>query len=844
MILTETNRPNWKTISIQPHYSGRIKELDRLSKNIWWSWNHEAIKLFKYITEEDVLSDCIDPVNLLKSVSYKRFAALENDSVFISMYDRVLECFKKYIEQPYDATLPTIAYFSMEYGLTNILKIYSGGLGILAGDYLKQAGDSGYNMIGLGLFYREGYFKQMISMQGDQDEVYETQRFMDTPAELVRDEKEEAITCFVEMEGRKVYFQIWEIIVGRIKLFLLDTDRNDNTEDDRGITRRLYGGDNETRLKQELILGVGGVKAIKKMNIQKDVYHLNEGHAAFAGIERLIRLVKENGLLFNEAIEVVRSSTLFTTHTPVPAGHDAFEEDLLMRYMGDYPKKMGISWEQFMNLGKENIEAENQKFSMSFLAANTSLEINGVSLLHGEVSRNIIFNNFWKDYFPEELHIGYVTNGIHYPTWASDNWQKLLADTDGKPDFSKAYNTSSEEIWAVRTENKKRLVEYINELMDSFSISRNENPKEILKIKNTLNYKALTIGFARRFATYKRGNLLFKDIERLNKIVNNPDYPVQFIFAGKAHPNDGGGQSIIKEIVEISKRPEFLGKILFLENYDMSLAKELVRGVDVWLNTPIRPLEASGTSGMKALVNGVLNFSVLDGWWVEGYKEGAGWALAKDKTYLNQSLQNEYDSEQIYKILEEQIIPLYYKNNEKGLPEDWINHIKKSVAEIAPEFTTKRMIDDYNSRFYGKISSRYKQIKSDNYKKAKEIAGWKEIIKKDWHKIELVSIDTSAIHNNMLVAGQNYEGKIVININGLNADDVGVEFILSESVAGGELKINNVVEAELQKKENSIAYYSVNFSPVKPGSLNYAFRIYPKNKNLAHRQDCSVVKWL
>ena len=838
------NKPNWRTISVQPHYTGRLKELQKLSGNIWWSWNTKAVELFKYISNDKSISDCIDPIKMMKTVSHERFADLEKDSIFLKMFDDVNSEFNEYIEKPFNENLPSIAYFSMEYGMATILKIYSGGLGVLAGDYLKEASDSGYNMVGVGLFYRQGYFKQIIANNGDQDEIYESQRFMDSPAELVKDEHGEAMTVSVEMEGRKVYAQIWKLHVGRIILYLLDTDRNDNTDEDKEITHRLYGGDNEHRLRQEIILGIGGVKVLKLLGINQDIYHLNEGHAAFTSIERLRNLIMEKNLSFNEAVEVVRVTSLFTTHTPVPAGHDAFKENIMMQYMGDYPNKLGITWEKFINLGKETPGNIADKFSMSVLAANTSQEINGVSKLHGEVSRNLIFNNLWKDYFPEELHIGYVTNGIHFPTWASKDWQELLKDKDGNPNFSKVYKASEEEIWTIRKNKKKKLVEFINFVLDTVSVDRNANPKHVLKIRKTFSEDVLTIGFARRFATYKRGNLLFRDLERLNKIVNNEKRPVQFIFAGKAHPNDGGGQEIIKQIVEMSKKPEFLGKILFIENYDISVAKELVRGVDVWLNTPTRPLEASGTSGMKAVMNGVLNFSVLDGWWVEGYKEGAGWALSQEKVYKNKDMQNEYDAQQIYQILEDEIIPLYYNRNSKGIPEEWVKYIKKCVSEIAPEFTMNRMINDYNDRFYGKLFKRSQILKAENHKVAIEIADWKDNIKSEWKKIELLYADTSELTSKILIPGKKYMAKLALNINGLSADDLGVEFVISESNLEGELTVTNVVELKFEKAEGSIAYFNVEFIPSKPGSLNYAFRVFPKNQLLAHRQDCAIVKWL
>ncbi len=838
------NLPNWHTVNIQPHYTGKLKKLEELSRNIWWSWNNEATELFKYINNDNSISDCIDPISMLKSITQERFEALQKDSVFLKKFDKVFSDFEEYINTPFDENLPSIAYFSMEYGMTNILKIYSGGLGVLAGDYLKQASDSGYDMTAIGLFYRQGYFSQIISQSGDQDEVYESQRFMDTPAELVKDETGEAVTVSVEMEGRKVYAQIWELKVGRIKLYLLDTDRNDNSDADKAITYRLYGGDNENRLRQEMILGIGGVKALNLLGIKKDVYHLNEGHAAFTVFERLKCLMHSQKLAFNEALEAVKASNLFTTHTPVPAGHDAFPESLMMQYMGDYPNKLGISWKKFINLGKENPDIKEEKFSMSVLAANTSQEINGVSKLHGEVSRKVIFNNMWPGYFPEELHIGYVTNGVHYPTWTSKLWQNHLKDSKGNINFTKIYQTSAEEIWKIRKEQKQQLYNFINNIIDSVRVSRNENPKHIVKIKNTFKKDTLTIGFARRFATYKRGNLLFKDLDRLNKIVNNPDFPVQFIFAGKAHPKDGGGKGIIKQIAEISKRPEFIGKILFLENYNMSMAKELVKGVDVWLNTPTRPLEASGTSGMKAVMNGVLNFSVLDGWWVEGYKEEAGWALSQHNTYKNNDLQNEYDAEQIYQKLENEIIPLYYKRNRNGLPEDWIMYIKKCISEIAPEFTSERMINDYRDRYYLKLKKRYSILAKNDFEKAKEIAEWKENTESEWKKIKPEEFNVGELTNTSLIPGETYKGGIKLNINGLNPEDVAAEMVISESDNSGELKITEIINLTKESAEGSVVYYSFSYTPQKPGSINYAFRIFPKHPLLAHRQDCPVVRWL
>ena len=836
------NEPNWRYLNVKPHYSGELEGLDKVSRNLWWSWNCEAIELLKYIAEDDSISHCINPVEMLAKIPYERYEELENDSRFLKRYKKVLTDFENYINTPYKKELPRIAYFSMEYGLTKILKIYSGGLGVLAGDYLKQASDSGYDMAAVGLFYRQGYFTQKISVKGEQEAEYYSQKFSDLPAELLTDEAGEAITVSVPYPGRNVYAQIWEVKVGRISLYLLDTDRNDNSDEDKGLTYRLYGGDHEHRLKQEILLGVGGIKLLEKLNYNREIYHCNEGHAAFISVERLQNLTNKNSLKFREALEVVRASTLFTTHTPVPAGHDAFDVEWIKKYLGYYAKELNISLESFIDLGLSNVDG---KFSMSILAASTSQEINGVSMLHGKVSRERIFNKVWDGYYPDELNIGYVTNGVHFPTWTAKDWIELLKGDDGNPDFSKIYRFSDEEIWEMRLKRKKQLIKYVRHRFDTERVRRRENPKHILNIKRTINDKTLTIGFARRFAEYKRGDLIFTDLERLEKIVNNAEMPVQFIFAGKAHPHDGGGQKIIKRIVEISKMPQFVGKIVFVENYNMSVAKQLVQGVDIWLNTPTRPLEASGTSGMKAVMNGVLNFSILDGWWVEGYKEGAGWALPEKKTYDNQQVQDAIDAEMLYQKLENEIIPLFYKVNEQGVPAEWVQYIKKCISEIAPNFTTKRMIDDYQRKYYGKLSDRYLNVTSDNFKFAKELSEWKDFVLSKWDDMKIVNSNISDTISDNITHGNDIVQFIVLDANGLSKDDIGIELVMMENDKKGKFNVVKISEITYDKTdENGHFCYSVKLAPPRPGGFDYSFRIFPKHKNLAHRQDFPIVRWV
>jgi alpha-glucan phosphorylase-like protein len=564
----------------------------------------------------------------------------------------------------------------MEYGLHSSVKLYSGGLGILAGDYLKEASDTNTDLIGVGLLYRYGYFTQQLSYNGEQIAQYEAQRFSYLPAQPVKDEAGNWIHINIPLPGRLLYAKVWCMSVGRIKLYLLDTDITENNEEDRKVTAQLYGGDWEMRLKQEMLLGIGGVRMLDALNIHPNLYHLNEGHAAFSTLERLHRNILTRNLVFDEALEVVRGSSLFTTHTPVPAGHDAFSEDLLRAYLSNYDNDLNISWQQFMGLGRLNEWDTNEKFSMSHLAARTCQEINGVSEIHGRVSRQM-FNELWQGYNAEELHIDYVTNGVHYPTWIASEWHNLFTQTFGddflndqsnKNHWRKIHHVADEVLWQIRTHRKRILMDYVRQQLAKELTIRQRNPREIVARTQAITDNALVIGFARRFATYKRAQLLFYNPDRLAKIVNNAQQPIVFVFAGKAHPADKAGQDLIQKVVEMSEKPEFLGKVIFLENYDMQLARLLVQGVDVWLNTPTRPLEASGTSGMKATLNGVLNFSVLDGWWAEGYRPDAGWALKEERTYQYQEHQNQLDSETIYGILENEMVPLFYQRNADGLP--------------------------------------------------------------------------------------------------------------------------------------------------------------------------------
>lgn len=849
-----SNKPVWRTIQVQPNLSGQFKGLEDMAYNLWWVWNSEAIELWEYIAGESDLwkKTRYNPVSLLKEVTYDRIQELEKDKAFVQKYNKVYKDFQDYMSVKQNKNKDGVAYFCMEYGLSDTLKIFSGGLGILAGDYLKEASDCNSDMIAVGLLYRYGYFSQQLTLQGEQLAKNIPQDFRLLPIKPIKDKNGEQLFIQLALPGRVVNAQVWKVNVGRVDLYLLDTDRLDNQEQDRGLTHHLYGGDRQNRLKQEMLLGVGGIRALEAMGISKKIYHMNEGHAALIGVERMHKLINKENFTFNEALEIVRASTLFTTHTPVPAGHDTFPEDMIMTYMGHYPERLKISWKDFINLGKADPNNYEEEFSMSFLAANLSQEINGVSMLHGEVTR-YMFNKLWEGYYPDELHIGYVTNGVHYPTWTNKEWKELYHSEFGK-NFSddqsnfqywqKIHKVSDQKIWDIRQRLRKELFTYIHERLDSTWVQRREDPKKVVKIKNTLDENVLTIGFARRFATYKRGNLLFKDLDTLSKIVNNPDRPVQFIFAGKAHPNDGGGQAIIKQIVEISKHPEFLGKILFLENYDMSLAQKLVAGVDIWLNTPTRPLEASGTSGMKAVMNGALHFSVLDGWWVEGYRKNAGWALDQEQTYDDHEFQNELDAEVIYRIIENEITPLFYNRDKNGVPVEWVKFIKNSISNIAPEFTMKRMLDDYKERFYTKLEKRFNFVSEVNFKEAKEMAAWKQEITRTWESIIVEKINFFHIVKDPLYMGEEYFGEIIINLNEYADDDIGVELVLSEALPNGNTNVIDIKDLKLMKREGRRLFYAIEMIPSRPGNFNYGFRMFPINEKLPNRQDLSYVRWI
>lgn len=842
------NAPQWKEVNVKSTLPSELKCLDELAHNMWWAWNYEARNMWKSLDSDLYEEVGHNPVMLLDRLSYERKEAIVKDKAIMESVKQVYKKFRDYMDVEPDATRPSVAYFCMEYGINQVVKIYSGGLGMLAGDYMKEASDSNVNMCGVGFLYRYGYFKQTLSMDGQQIAKYDAQNFNSLPVERVLDENGQPMVVDVPYMNYQVHAYVWAMNVGRIKLYLLDTDNDMNSEFDRPITHALYGGDNENRLKQEILLGIGGILTLKKLGIKKEIYHCNEGHAALCNLQRLIDYIKE-GLSFNEALELVRASSLYTVHTPVPAGHDYFDESLLGKYMGGYPQMLGITWDEFIGMGRTNPEDHSERFCMSTFACNTCQEVNGVSKLHGWVSQRM-FAPIWKGYYPEESHVGYVTNGVHFPTWTATEWRKVYAkyfdknyiyDQSNESLWHAIYNVPDAEIWETRMALKKKLVNYIREKFAATWLKNQGDPSRVVALLNSITPNALYIGFCRRFATYKRAHLLFTDLERLSKIVNNPERPVKFIFSGKAHPADGAGQGLIKKIFEISQRPEFLGKIIFLEDYDMQLAHRLVSGVDIWMNTPTRPLEASGTSGEKAEMNGVVNLSVLDGWWVEGYREGAGWALKQERTYQNQGYQDQLDAATIYSLLENEILPLYYNRNEQGFREGWIKTIKNSIATIAPHYTMKRQLDDYYDKFYSKEAANFKKLAADNNRLAKELAAWKETVAERWDAIRVVSKDDSAL--SAAETGKEYTLRYVIDEQGLN-DAVGLELVSIKTDKNGEDHIFSKREFKMVGREGNNYTFEATFEPDVAGAFKSCVRMYPKNENLVHREDFCYVKWL
>lgn len=844
--------PAWRKVFVRPSFPEPLQKLLSISRNLWWTWNHEATELFESIHPQWWEKSGYNPLAMLEMMSLKELQELSINGDFLARLEKVHEHFNQYMSQPLDDRRPSVAYFCMEYGFHSSLKLYSGGLGVLAGDYLKEASDSSIRMTAIGLLFRYGYFTQSLSSFGDQLAEYHPQKFSNLPMVPVRNQAGEWVKISLGFPGRRIMAKVWQVPVGRVTLYLLDTDIEENSHEDRQITHQLYGGDWENRMKQEIVLGIGGVKVLNELGLTTDVYHCNEGHAAFSILERLKNLVQNEVMSMQQALEIVRSATLFTTHTPVPAGHDSFTGDMMRMYLGHFPEKMNISWTEFMALGKMNPDDENEKFSMSILAMTGSQEVNGVSRIHGRVTREM-FTSLYSGYFTEELYIDYVTNGVHLPTWSCRLWQDLFRQNGFDPMMNDQADAEKwrffetlkdEEIWDIRKKLKKRMVDFLNNRLAKDLTRRQEAPRHIINVLENLDENALYIGFARRFATYKRAHLLFKNLDKLRELVNNKQRPIRFIYAGKAHPADKAGQDYIRHIIEISRMPEFAGKIIFLENYDMEVARIIVSGVDVWLNTPTRPQEASGTSGIKACLNGVLNLSVLDGWWAEGYVPRAGWALKEARTYDNQALQDELDAETLYNIIEDDVLPLYFKRSSNEMPCDWIAAIRRNFTSIAPHFTMKRMLDEYYGKFYNKLSERHRLMRANNFETARTMASWKRKVLRSWDQISVSAMNLHDSTARPLLLGEDFVAEITLSLGELSEQDVAIDLIFGQKENDRVKKISFKTPMQVVRSENGLATFRAVIPNPQSGVFDYAIRLRPSHDLLPHLQDFDLVKWL
>ncbi|MBO5141948.1 MAG: alpha-glucan family phosphorylase [Clostridia bacterium] len=846
-------------ISVKPQLPERIEGLYELATNLWWSWNSYALRLYDYIDSDLFKKVNKNPVKFLSEINQKRLIEVSNDQDFLKDYDIVIENFKGYLNNKdtyYSKTFPElkdekIAYFSAEYGLDEILPIYAGGLGILSGDHCKSASDLGIPFYPVGLLYKHGYFNQLINKDGSETFLYTEAQIEDLPILPVQTEDGNDLIISVDLPGRVLYLKIWKINIGRISLYLMDSDIDTNSEMDRQLTLKLYGGNQETRISQEIILGIGGMKLLEALGVNPTIYHMNEGHSSFVVFEVIKKLMKEKGVSFKVAKEMASACTIFTTHTPVPAGNDIFPIELMDRYFAAYSAELGISRNDFLTMGSRDNNIPTSGFDMAVLALKVAGKKNGVSKLHGEVSRKL-FSTLWPNTAIEEVPIDYVTNGVHTCTWLAPNlkelynaymrpfWQERVHEVETWNDID---NIPDEELWRVHQEQKEKLIKMVRENVKAQEIRNGESIEEINETDHLLDPKALTIGFARRFATYKRADLIFRDIEKITQLLNNPQRPVQLIFAGKPHPADIQGQELVKKIYQISKMPQFKNKVVILENYNMHTARYLISGVDVWLNNPRRPLEASGTSGEKAGLNGVINFSILDGWWYEGFDSSKnGWAIGDDTEYTNYELQDNADSQSIYNILENEITPLYYNKNSKGYSTEWIKKMKNSIKSVGGVYNTSRMLCDYLDKLY---VPQMKLIKSDysQNEKVEYFYNWKNDIFRDWNK---VSISSSVINDEVsMKAGEQLALACSVNLGSIPPSSVTVEVFYGK-FSNGEKIINSVYkEMDLSQDFGDNTYeYKTSIAIDNGGNYGYTFRVLPKNEMLINKQDMSLVKWI
>ncbi len=845
-------------ITVNPQLPKKIEKLSDIANNLWWSWNTEFLKLFKMI-DIDLWEGCKrNPVKFLKQVDQERLEEIAEDSDFLKEYNKSVENFQGYMDSKntwFNKNYPEnknnlIAYFSAEYGLDEILPIYSGGLGILSGDHLKSSSDLGIPLVAVGLLYKNGYFHQKINRSGGQETEYFDIDLENLPITPVKRETGEDLIISVKMPKKKLYLKVWKILVGRVTLYLLDSDIQENLEEYRGITSRLYGGDQEMRIQQEIVLGIGGVRLLNSLGLNPTVYHMNEGHSSFLVLELIKDIMSEKKVSFNIAKDIVTAKTVFTTHTPVPAGNDIFPISLVETYFKDYWKTIGISKEEFLGLGMKPKEENRTTFNMGILALKIAGKKNGVSKLHGAVSREL-FGDVWPDIAPNEAPITYVTNGIHTCTWLAPSlkelynkyltpyWQDKIYLNET---WEKINNIPDEELWNNHQVRKQKLLKFVSYNVTNRLRNSGMHYDQIKEITSKLNPDALTIGFARRFATYKRATLIFKDLERITQILNDESRPVQLIFAGKAHPNDLEGQNLIKRIHEISMMPQFKGKIFLLEGYEMSMARHLISGVDVWLNTPRRPMEASGTSGEKAAVNGVVNFSILDGWWAEGYNQKNGWAIGTNAEYYSYEEQDKADSESIYNILENKIIPAYY-NKENSISKDWIKLMKNSIISTGGRYSTARMLGDYTSKLYIPLCNLTNKYYS-NLDMVTEYNKIKDELYSNWNDIEI--IQNNNLDNITMDAGKNIDVSCIVKLPNINIENIEAQVYYGKILENGTIENISIIPMNLTNSNYDKKEYTFNtkIELKTGGNYGYTFRVVPKHEMLLDSSNLNLVKWI
>ena len=847
-------------ITVNPQLPKRIGRITEIANNLWWSWNTDFLRLFKMI-DIDLWERCNkNPVKFLKSVEQQKLENASKDVAFVKEYDKIVNNFDGYMNskntwfnQKYpDNRNDLIAYFSAEYGLDQTLGIYSGGLGILSGDHLKSASDLGIPLVAVGLLYKNGYFNQVIDRFGMQHPEYRNLDIYDLPITPVKDVDGNDLMLFIKFPKRRIYLKVWEINVGRVKLYLMDSDIDVNNPEDRDTTACLYGGDQETRIRQEIILGMGGVSLLRRLGLNPTVYHMNEGHSAFLNLELIKNTIKEKQVSFEIARDIASSKTVFTTHTPVPAGNDIFSIGLVEKYFRDFWPRLGLTREEFLKLGMKPCDGLEQGFNMGIFALKIAGKKNGVSKLHGEVSREL-FADVWPHIAPSESPITYVTNGIHTCTWLAPKlkelynkylipyWQDNIHEDNV---WEKIKTIPDDKLWKAHMDRKVKLLALVKENVTKRLRREGISYEEITEITSKLNPDALTIGFARRFATYKRATLIFKDLERITEILNNSNRPVQLIFAGKAHPADRDGAELIKYIHEISLKPQFKGKIFILENYNMEISRYMVSGVDVWLNNPRRPMEASGTSGQKASVNGVVNFSVLDGWWAEGYNQKNGWSIGTNKEYSSYEEQDRADSDSIYYTLENKIIPIYYDKDSNGISKSWMELMKNSIMSTGGKYSTARMLVDYTRQLYIPLCNLTKKYYNDLNRVA-EYNSWKQNLYTNWKDIQIEQVEDNA-DNITVDAGAQIEVRCAVTLPNIDSNSIRAEVYYGKFLEDGTVQDVKIIPMKIERveEENKKYYYVAKIDLTTGGNYGYSFRVMPQNEMLLDSENLDLVKWI